>query len=165
MPADTLSLDGKVAIITGSGKENGIGVGIARALARNGAKVVLNHVSESSGPRAAAVAKQIQQDGGHAIVVRADVATQEGTKTLVEGALKGFGVDKVDILGEFMQLATLLMSWDMRGPVLLIFSSQQCRCHGRRATAACHQGGFGKDVRRHCLFDRVHDSSCCTGYA
>jgi NAD(P)-dependent dehydrogenase (short-subunit alcohol dehydrogenase family) len=42
MAPGTLSLDGKVVIITGSGKENGIGAGIASALARNGSWVTIN---------------------------------------------------------------------------------------------------------------------------
>jgi NAD(P)-dependent dehydrogenase (short-subunit alcohol dehydrogenase family) len=58
MTHDTLSLDGKVAIVTGSGRENGIGAAIANALARNGAAVTINYVSDSSAPRAAAVAKR-----------------------------------------------------------------------------------------------------------
>ncbi|KAM0274305.1 hypothetical protein ACHAQH_007979 [Verticillium albo-atrum] len=41
-------LQGKVPIVTGSGRENGIGAGIALAFARNGASVVVNYVSDSS---------------------------------------------------------------------------------------------------------------------
>ncbi|KAJ9610417.1 hypothetical protein H2200_005194 [Cladophialophora chaetospira] len=98
MAADTLSLAGKVAIITGSGKENGIGAGIALALVRNGASVVLNYVSDSTGPRAAEVAKRIKQSGGKAVAVQADVSTPEGAQALVKEGLKGLGVEKVDIL-------------------------------------------------------------------
>ncbi|OAL32758.1 hypothetical protein AYO22_00232 [Fonsecaea multimorphosa] len=98
MSPDTLSLAGKVAIITGSGKENGIGAGIASALARNGAAVVINYVSDTSASRAAGVAKKIENAGGRAVVVRADVSTQEGAKNLVETSLKALQVDKVDIL-------------------------------------------------------------------
>ncbi len=99
MTADTLSLAGKVAIITGSGKENGIGAGIAYVLARNGASIVINHVSESSGPRAAEVVKKIEQAGGKAVVVQADVTSPDGAQKLVQGGLKGLGVEKIDILG------------------------------------------------------------------
>lgn len=59
MTPDTLSLAGKVAIVTGSGRENGIGAAIANALARNGAAMTINYVSNASAPRAAAVAKRI----------------------------------------------------------------------------------------------------------
>lgn len=99
MAPDTLSLEGKVAIVTGSGRENGIGAGIASTLARNGAKVVINHVSDATGPRAANVVAKIREDGGEAIVVQADVTTQEGTARLVKETLQAFGSDKIDILG------------------------------------------------------------------
>jgi NAD(P)-dependent dehydrogenase (short-subunit alcohol dehydrogenase family) len=99
MTVDTLSLARKVAIITGSGRENGIGAAIAMALARNGAAVVINHVSESSAERAAAVAKTIQAEGGKAFVVKAAV-DEAGASTLVHGAMKAFGSDHIDIVGE-----------------------------------------------------------------
>ncbi|EXJ56867.1 hypothetical protein A1O7_07211 [Cladophialophora yegresii CBS 114405] len=98
MAPDTLSLAGKVAIVTGSGKENGIGAGIAYALARNGASVVINHVSEATGPRAAEVVKKIEAAGGKAAVVQADVTNPAGASTLVQGALKAFQAEKIDIL-------------------------------------------------------------------
>jgi NAD(P)-dependent dehydrogenase (short-subunit alcohol dehydrogenase family) len=100
MSADTLSLKGKVAIVSGSGRENGIGAGIAVALARNGAAVTINYVSESTANRAADVAESIRKVGGKATHVQADVTTPEGAKKLVEETLKAFLVDHIDILGE-----------------------------------------------------------------
>ena len=98
---DSLSLTGKVAIITGSGKENGIGAGIALALARAGARVVINYVSDATAPRAAEVAEKIETAAGKGsvIVIRADVSTVEGTRNLVQDTLTTFGVDHIDILG------------------------------------------------------------------
>jgi NAD(P)-dependent dehydrogenase (short-subunit alcohol dehydrogenase family) len=95
-------LAGKVAIITGSAKPTGIGAGIAMTLARAGARVVINHVSNSSAEDAANIAERIKistnrQDS--AIVVRADIGSPEGAKSLVDGALKGLGVDHIDIIG------------------------------------------------------------------
>lgn len=110
MAPDTLSLEGKVAIVTGSGKENGIGAGIASALARNGAKVVINYVSDTTGPRAVNVAAKIREQGGEAIVVQADVSTQEGTARIVKETLETFGSDKIDILGE-LQLFGLMFDF------------------------------------------------------
>ncbi|KAJ5112875.1 hypothetical protein N7456_001409 [Penicillium angulare] len=98
MAPDTLSLTKKVAIVTGSGRETGIGAGIAFALARNGAYVTINHVSDASAPRAAKVAETIRLHGGKATVVQADISTQVGAKTLVEQTLAAFAVDHIDIL-------------------------------------------------------------------
>lgn len=97
---DTLSLEGKVAIITGSGRETGIGAATALALARNGASVTINYVSPSTEPKAAKVKKNIEDAGGRAIVVQADVTTPEGTAKLVKETLEGFKTDKIDILSE-----------------------------------------------------------------
>lgn len=105
MSADTLSLEGKVAIVSGSGRENGIGAGIAVALARNGAAVTINYVSESTAHRAADVAKSIRKIGGKAIYVQADVTKPEGAKKLVEETLKAFSVDHIDILSESAPVA------------------------------------------------------------
>ncbi|QKX60563.1 uncharacterized protein TRUGW13939_07708 [Talaromyces rugulosus] len=98
MTADTLSLTGKVAIVTGSGRETGIGAGIATALARNGASVVINHVSDTTSTRAAAVAQKIVDAGGKAVVVQADVSTKEGAEKLVQQSLEKLQVQHVDIL-------------------------------------------------------------------
>lgn len=98
MAPDTLSLAGKTAIVTGSGRENGIGAAIVLALARNGASVAINYVSESSAPRAARVAERVKAFGAKAIVVRADVSTQAGASELVKATLDGFQIDKIDIL-------------------------------------------------------------------
>ncbi|KAF4466372.1 versicolorin reductase, partial [Fusarium albosuccineum] len=95
---DTLSLQGKVAIVTGSGRENGIGAGIALALARNGASVVVNYVSDSTKDRAAGVCRTLHAAGGKAIVVQASVETPEGAQHLVNKTLEGFETDHIDIL-------------------------------------------------------------------
>lgn len=100
MSPDTLSLASKVAIVTGSGRENGIGAAIARALARNGAAVAIHHVSASSAARAAQVAQAIRAEGGKAAVIQANVTSHDGANTLVTATLKAFGVDKIDILGK-----------------------------------------------------------------
>jgi NAD(P)-dependent dehydrogenase (short-subunit alcohol dehydrogenase family) len=99
MVADSLSLGGKIAIVTGSGRENGIGAAIAKALARNGASVTINYVSPTTASCAEAFAASIKAQGGKAIVVQADVTSPDGAKKLVDETLKGFGVDHIDILG------------------------------------------------------------------
>ncbi|KAF7557916.1 hypothetical protein G7Z17_g238 [Cylindrodendrum hubeiense] len=78
MTVDTLSLAGKVAIVTGSGRENGIGAGVAVALARNGAAVTINYISDSVTARANALADKIRADGGQATVVQTTVVNNAG---------------------------------------------------------------------------------------
>ncbi|KAF9772398.1 hypothetical protein IL306_009897 [Fusarium sp. DS 682] len=95
---DTFNLQGKVAIVTGSGRENGIGAGIALALARNGASVVVNYVSDSSKHRAENVCTVLREAGGKAIAIQASVDTTEGAKHLVDKTLEGFETDRIDIL-------------------------------------------------------------------
>lgn len=112
MSPDTLSLEGKVAIITGSGRERGIGAGIAAVLARNGARVALNYVSESTAVQAAEVLKRIERQGGSAVAVQADVSTSEGTAKLVRETLTAFDAEHVDILGKIRSsLSTKLTLW------------------------------------------------------
>ncbi|KAK1764191.1 NAD(P)-binding protein [Phialemonium atrogriseum] len=95
---DTLSLSGKIAIVTGSGRENGIGAAIAYALGRNGASVAINYVSDSSADRATVVANKVKSLGGNAIIVQADVETVEGAEKLIRDTLEGFVTDRIDIL-------------------------------------------------------------------
>ena len=98
MAPTTLSLAGKTAIVTGSGRENGIGAAIALALARNGARVVINFVSDNSAARAAKVAANIQAVDAQVLVVQADVSTPQGAAKLINDTLTGFATDKIDIL-------------------------------------------------------------------
>ncbi|KAI1104059.1 putative short-chain dehydrogenase [Jackrogersella minutella] len=100
MPADNFAdLAGKVAIITGSGRENGIGAAIARTLARNGVSVTINHVSEDTAVRATELAQSIRDEYGVGVaLVQTDISTPEGARTIVTETLRQLGVDHVDIL-------------------------------------------------------------------
>ncbi|RAK98549.1 SDR family NAD(P)-dependent oxidoreductase, partial [Aspergillus ibericus CBS 121593] len=93
---DSLSLQGKVALITGSGKTRGIGAAIATLLAHHGASVVLNYVSSSTAPAAAGVAETITAAGGKALVVQADISRPEEAQRLIQEAVAAFG--KIDVL-------------------------------------------------------------------
>ena len=84
-------LEGKVAIVTGSGQ--GIGKGIARRFAREGARVVINARRAET---VAVVAGEIRQDGGVALEAPADVTVATDVEGLFDRTLEAFG--QVDIL-------------------------------------------------------------------
>lgn len=84
-------LDGKVAVVTGSGR--GIGKETARLLAKEGAAVVINDVAESV---AAATAKELADEGGKAIPCVADIRFLDQAQKLMDTAVREFG--KLDIL-------------------------------------------------------------------
>jgi 3-oxoacyl-[acyl-carrier protein] reductase len=81
-------LQGKVAIVTGASK--GIGAGIAKSLAAEGAAVVVNYASSKAG--ADAVVAEIVKAGGKAVAVQGDVAKSADIKKLFEATAKAFGI-------------------------------------------------------------------------
>ena len=85
-------LKDKVAVVTGASK--GIGAGIAKGLAAEGAAVVVNYASSKEG--AERVVNEIKAQGGKAIAVQADVAKEPDVKRLFDETTKAFG--QVDIL-------------------------------------------------------------------
>jgi 3-oxoacyl-[acyl-carrier protein] reductase len=82
----------KVSIVTGSGR--GIGRAIAVRLAEEGAKVIVN--AKKGLDEAQETVRLINNVGGEAVYVMADVSTREGCKLLVNKAIEQFG--KLDIL-------------------------------------------------------------------
>ena len=97
------NLNGKVALVTGAGGKNGIGRAIATRLAKEGADVAVNDITEH--PYAADqadwqglpdVVREIEAMGQRAMSVVADVADAEQVKEMVDQAVAHFG--KIDIL-------------------------------------------------------------------
>ena len=81
-------LDDRVAVITGSSR--GIGRAVAEAYAREGARVVVNSRDQATADVAA------EQIGRGAVGIGADVATEEGVKSLVQRPIDQFG--RLDVL-------------------------------------------------------------------
>ncbi|WP_334143587.1 SDR family NAD(P)-dependent oxidoreductase [Rhabdothermincola sp.] len=106
------SLEGKSAIVTGSGR--GIGRAEALALAAEGAAVIVNDVDAD---QAEAVAAEIEAAGGQASVSTEDVSTWAGAEAVVEQALGEHGrldvlVNNAGILRDAMSFSMTEADWD-----------------------------------------------------
>ena len=86
-----MSLEGKVAIITGGGR--GIGRAFALRFAEEGARLLLPDISLE---RAEGVAKEIRAKGGQALAMETDISDEDATRKMAEMVIKQYG--KVDIL-------------------------------------------------------------------
>jgi 3-oxoacyl-[acyl-carrier protein] reductase len=85
-------LTGKVAIVTGAGRN--IGRAIALTLAEGGASILVN--ARSNHAEADAVAREIEARGGRALVHLGDVADAAAVQSMTDAAMKQFG--RIDIL-------------------------------------------------------------------
>src|SRR6267142_5895462 len=90
--AATNELNGKVAIVTGAGRN--IGRASALALAEGGASILVN--ARSNRAEAEAVAREIEAFGGKALVRIGDVADAADVQAMADVAVKHFG--RIDIL-------------------------------------------------------------------
>jgi 3-oxoacyl-[acyl-carrier protein] reductase len=85
-------LAGRVAVVTGAGRN--IGRAIALKLAAAGAAVLVN--ARSSRDEAQAVVREIEREGGRALACLADVADAEAVEAMMAAAVERFG--RIDIL-------------------------------------------------------------------
>lgn len=120
-----LSLDGKVAIITGAAM--GMGKSTAELFAQLGAKVVIADFNEEEGQK---VVESIKADGGEAAFVKVDVSNEEQVKNMVQFTVDTYGkldvaVNNAAITPDDKPLADIdmdyydkLMSVDLRGVIL-----------------------------------------------
>jgi 3-oxoacyl-[acyl-carrier protein] reductase len=102
---------GKVAIVTGSG--GGIGEAYARALVREGAKVVIAEIDEQKG---GAVADSIKADGGDATFVAVDISSEASTKAMATAAIETYGgidflVNNAALFGGMKMESMLTVDW------------------------------------------------------
>jgi 2-deoxy-D-gluconate 3-dehydrogenase len=84
-------LTGRVAIVTGG--NGGMGLGMARALAGVGARVV---VAARNAATSGVAVRELAAAGGHALAIAADVSDEESVGALIAGTLERCG--RVDIL-------------------------------------------------------------------
>ena len=87
MSAAMMGLAGKVAVITGGSR--GIGRAVARCLAENGAKVVVNYLSQAEAARE--TAELLESLGAEALLCKGDVSRLADAEALVAAALERFG--------------------------------------------------------------------------
>jgi len=104
-------ISGKVAIVTGSG--GGIGEAYARALAAEGACVVIAEIDEQKG---AAVADSIKAEGGEALFVSVDVSSEDSTKAMAAAAVDAYGgidflVNNAALFGGMKMESMLRVDW------------------------------------------------------
>jgi 3-oxoacyl-[acyl-carrier protein] reductase len=127
----SLSLAHKSAIVTGSSR--GIGRGLALLLAQRGAAVAITYTSDNSTAQAESLAAEINALT-RACIIKVDLGDLDCGPKIIQGALRGLGVNKIDILvnnaatGPPPFPATnfdpkeyeVTMNVNVRGPMLLV---------------------------------------------
>ncbi len=145
---DALSLDGRVAVVTGAGA--GLGRAEAAALAAAGAHVVLNDLPGAADE----TAEQIRDAGGRATVVPGDVGERSTADALLRASAEELGrldivVNNAGVLRDKMLFNMTDEDWDLvlrvhlRGHFLL---SRNAASHWRQLSKATGEQVYGRVV-------------------
>ncbi len=150
--ASMLRFDGRVALVTGAG--SGLGEAHAGLLARRGASVVVNDLPAPTAPGGAApdgpaakVVRAIEQAGGDAYAIEADVSIEHEAEALVAAVLDRFG--RIDIV---VNNAGLLRASDFADQSMATFDRvmavnlRAVVCVTRAAWPAMQRAGYGRVV-------------------
>ncbi len=131
-------LEGQVALVTGA--TSGIGLEIALALANAGAAVVVNYHADRE--KGEAVVRQIEERGGNAVTVGADVSREEDVQEMFRTAVETFGT--VDILvnnaGIQEDVPFVEMSLEQWQKVLAVNLTGSFLCSREAAREFCRRG-------------------------
>lgn len=137
----------KVAVVTGAGQ--GIGEAYAKALAAEGARVVVAEINVEQGER---VVGELQAGGADAVFVRTDVSDEASTTAMGEAAIEAFGgvdylVNNAAIYGG-MQIESLLkVDWDYYQRFMAVNMNGALLCT-RAVYRSMHQRGGGAIVNQ-----------------
>jgi NAD(P)-dependent dehydrogenase (short-subunit alcohol dehydrogenase family) len=144
-------LDGRVAVVTGSGR--GIGRGIALELAREGAKVLINDAGVDVNGRgsdadpATQVVKEIEAAGGGAVANYGDVSKWDQAEGIIQDAVKTFGT--IDILvnnaGILRDKSLVKMEEDEFDAVIGVHLKGTFLC-ARHAAPIMKEKGYGRII-------------------
>jgi glucose 1-dehydrogenase len=158
-------LKGQVALVTGA--NSGIGKEIVKAMGKSGAKVIVNYVSDKD--EADKIVQEIQDDGGSAISIKADVSREDQVIEMFQTACNTFGT--VDILvnnaGIQKDAGFLELSLDDWQQVLNVNLTGSFLCAREAAKEFCRRGAvpeLSKATGKIIFISSVHDTIPWAGH-